>query len=73
MIKTDPTLKDSYTEQDIKDMQDALDEKKALRSVGVRGSNLAAAVDAKWTIEGLTREVRTGLDFCSGHFSDRYC
>ncbi|KAJ7768776.1 hypothetical protein B0H14DRAFT_3509569 [Mycena olivaceomarginata] len=57
MIKTDPMLKDSYNEQDIKDMQDALDEKKALRSVGVRGSNLAAAVDAKWTIEGLTREI----------------
>ncbi|KAF8166407.1 hypothetical protein K438DRAFT_261032 [Mycena galopus ATCC 62051] len=57
MIKSDPTLKHPYTEEDIEDMQKALDEKKALRSMGIRGSNITAAIDAKWTIDSVTREI----------------
>ncbi|KAF8153708.1 hypothetical protein K438DRAFT_1987416 [Mycena galopus ATCC 62051] len=57
MMKSDPTLKEPYTEEEINDMREALDKKKALRSVGVRGSNQAVAADAKWTIDSLTREI----------------
>ncbi|KAF8189463.1 hypothetical protein K438DRAFT_1763680 [Mycena galopus ATCC 62051] len=57
MIKEDPSLKDLYTSEQIDDMREELDKKKALWSVGVRATNQAAAVDAKWTIDGVTREI----------------
>ncbi|KAJ7797032.1 hypothetical protein B0H14DRAFT_3494223 [Mycena olivaceomarginata] len=42
---------------EIKDKREELERKKLLRSVGVRTSSKAAALDAKWVLENLTREI----------------
>ncbi|KAJ7771193.1 hypothetical protein B0H14DRAFT_2632457 [Mycena olivaceomarginata] len=48
MMKDDPSLGEKYTAGEIKDKCSELERKKLLRSVGVRASSKAAALDAKW-------------------------
>ncbi|KAJ7713587.1 hypothetical protein B0H14DRAFT_3523324 [Mycena olivaceomarginata] len=57
MMKDDPSLGEKYMAEEIEDKREELERKKLLRSVGVRASSKAAALDAKWVLENLTREI----------------
>jgi hypothetical protein len=54
MMKDDPSLGEKYMAEEIEDKREELERKKLLRSVGVRASSKAAALDAKWVLENLT-------------------
>lgn len=58
MMKEDPSLGEEYTVEEIEDKRAELEKKKLLRSMGVRATAKAAALDTKWVLENLTREVR---------------
>lgn len=57
MLKEDPSLGEKFTEQEIEERRMELEQKKLLRSMGVRASTKAAALDSKWVMENLAREV----------------
>ncbi|KAJ7692513.1 hypothetical protein B0H14DRAFT_2651654 [Mycena olivaceomarginata] len=57
MMKDDPSLGEIYTAGEIEDKRSELEWKKLLRSVSVRTSSKAAALNAKWVLENLTREI----------------
>ncbi|KAJ7803917.1 hypothetical protein B0H14DRAFT_2612911 [Mycena olivaceomarginata] len=57
MMKDDPSLGEKYMAEEIEEKREELERKKLLRSVGVRASSKAAALDAKWVLENLTREI----------------
>ncbi|KAJ7701310.1 hypothetical protein B0H14DRAFT_3650286 [Mycena olivaceomarginata] len=56
MLKEDPSLGEKFTEQEIEERRMELEQKKLLRSMGVRASTKAAALDSKWVMENLARE-----------------
>ncbi|KAJ7312748.1 hypothetical protein DFH08DRAFT_821909 [Mycena albidolilacea] len=56
MLKEDPSLGEKFTEQEIEERRMELEQKK-LRSMGVRASTKAAALDSKWVMENLAREM----------------
>ncbi|KAF8200540.1 hypothetical protein K438DRAFT_2015752 [Mycena galopus ATCC 62051] len=57
MLKEDPDLADSYTPEEIEAKREELERKKLLKSMGVRSSNRAATLDAKWTLESIAKEM----------------
>ncbi|KAJ7681539.1 hypothetical protein B0H14DRAFT_3678214 [Mycena olivaceomarginata] len=57
MLKEDPSLGEKFTEQEIEERRMELEQKKLLRSMGVRASTKAAALDSKWVMENLAREM----------------
>ncbi|KAJ7456850.1 hypothetical protein B0H11DRAFT_1665697, partial [Mycena galericulata] len=65
MVKRDPSMLDGFTKKEEEDMVTDAMKRRALQHRGARGSNLAAGVDARRTIERLMQEI-TALAECSG-------
>ncbi|KAJ7439193.1 hypothetical protein B0H11DRAFT_2254127 [Mycena galericulata] len=80
MVKRDPSMLDGFTKKEEEDMVTDAMKRRALQHRGARGSNLAAGVDARRTIERLMQEItalaeRSGMIgfamFTRGHLHDR--
>ncbi|KAJ7078406.1 hypothetical protein B0H15DRAFT_954537 [Mycena belliarum] len=79
MVSKKPSLLDSFTEEEEAEILEEMLEKRKLKKGGVRANNLAAAADAKRTVDRLAEEMtalaeRTGMIsftmFSRGHIHD---